>query len=139
MIVHCSYSWMAFRTKKKRRTEANNRYTVLVRTVWLASFQNCRASCSSSTIQRFDLLGYFNGSKIPWASLWLCTTPEMPPFSKTINIADIIPKNFRQGSGVTQPVRFLVNETSLIVFNGQSPSEKSYWQYIAPVLKSHKF
>ena len=135
MIVHCSYSWMAFRTKKKTWTEANNRYTVLVCTVRLASFQNCGASCStdSSTIQCFDLLGYFNGSKIPWASLWLCTTPEMPPFSKTINIADIIPKNFTQGSGVTQPVKFLANETLLLFFSGQSPSEKSYWQYIALV------
>ena len=57
----------------------------------------------------------------------------MPPFSKTINIADIIPKNFTQGSGMTQPVKFLANETSLLVFSGQSPSEKRYWQYIALV------
>ena len=31
-----------------------------------------------------------------------------------------------QGSGVTQPVKFLANETSLFAFNRQSPSEKIY-------------
>ena len=34
-----------------------------------------------------------------------------------------------QGSGVTQPVRVLANETPLLVISGQSPGEKSYWQH----------
>lgn len=52
----------------------------------------------------------------------------MPPFSKTINIADIIPKNFTQGSGMTQPVKFLTNETPLCVFSSQSLSRAKNWQ-----------
>ena len=32
-----------------------------------------------------------------------------------------------QGSGVTQPVKFLANETPLLVISSQSPREKSYW------------
>ena len=31
-----------------------------------------------------------------------------------------------QGSGVTQPVKFLTNETPLLVFGSQSTSEKNY-------------
>ena len=31
-----------------------------------------------------------------------------------------------QGSGVTQPAKFLINETPLFVFGSKSPSEKNY-------------
>ena len=31
-----------------------------------------------------------------------------------------------QGSGVTQPVKFLINEIPLLVFGSQSTSEKNY-------------
>ena len=31
-----------------------------------------------------------------------------------------------QGSGVTQPVKFLANEISLLAFSSQSPREKIY-------------
>ena len=33
-----------------------------------------------------------------------------------------------QGSGVIQPVKFLANESLLLVFSSQPPSMKSYWQ-----------
>ena len=44
-----------------------------------------------------------------------------------------------QGSGVTQSVRFLANETLLLVISGQSPGEKSIDNDTALVLRSHKF
>ena len=44
-----------------------------------------------------------------------------------------------QGSGVTQSVRFLANETLLLVISGQSPGEKSIDNTTALVLRSHKF
>ena len=31
-----------------------------------------------------------------------------------------------QGSGVTQPAKFLINETPLLDFGSQSPSENNY-------------
>ena len=31
-----------------------------------------------------------------------------------------------QDSDVTQPVKYLANDTALLVFNNQSPSEKTY-------------
>ena len=69
-----SISGMAFRTKNKTWPEVNNRYPIPVRAVRLAAFQNYLASCSadSSTVHRFHLFGYFNGSKIfPWNNLGL--------------------------------------------------------------------
>ena len=45
-----------------------------------------------------------------------------------------------QGSGITQPVKFLISEMRLSVFSSQSPSEKSNIDNnIVLVLKSHKF
>lgn len=44
-----------------------------------------------------------------------------------------------QGSGVTQPVRVLANETPLPVISDQSLGEKSIDNTIALVLRSHKF
>ena len=94
-----SYCWMVFRTKNKTWTKVNNSNMISVCTVWLATFPNCLASCStdSSTLHHFNLFGYFNGSKIfplnnflPWASLWLYNTLKMPPLFETINIADFI-------------------------------------------------
>ena len=31
-----------------------------------------------------------------------------------------------QDSGMTQPVKYLANDTALLVFDSQSPSEKTY-------------
>ena len=67
-----SISGMAFRTKNKTWPEVTNRYPISVRAVRLAAFQNYLAGCStdSSTVHRFHLFGYFNGSKIfPWNNL----------------------------------------------------------------------
>ena len=64
-----SISGMVFRTKNKTWPEVNNRYPISFRTCRLAAFQNYLASCStdSSTVHRFHLFFYFNGSKIfPW-------------------------------------------------------------------------
>ena len=60
-----SISGMAFRTKNKTSPEVNNGYPISVRAVRLAAVQNYLASCStnSSTVHRFQLFGYFNGSK----------------------------------------------------------------------------
>ena len=64
---------------------------ISVRAVQLATFLNYLASCStdSSTVHRFDLFGYFNGSKIFNLGL-VYDYRKMPPFFETINIADPI-------------------------------------------------